>query len=380
MDIKSHIERRKILHMYPDLSGNEKKTVEIIKKMLIPTNPEEIIENLGGNGIAFIYQFKKKGKRILIRAELDALPIQEINQFNYRSTRDNISHKCGHDGHMTILVGLAHNIKTIGRKIAGTLILLFQPAEETAQGAKAVMADPRFNRIKADYYYALHNLPGFPIGSLIIKPDIFCSASKGIIITLKGKTSHAAHPENSNSPVLAVSKLIEELIAIPSYYIPFSESALITIIHINIGKRAFGTTPGDGQVMATLRSHRSEDLNTMSNKVGELVDQLSKYYKLSYNIEWVEAFPPTINDAESVEMIKKNADDLKINIISPKSPFPWSEDFGFFLNGKNGAFFGLGAGENHPQLHNPDYDFPDQIIQTGINLFSAIITSHLGES
>ncbi len=177
LNIDELIKLRKDLHCNPELSGKEKNTSAKIKNFISQFNPDEVISNIGGNGIAFIFKGKEEGKTILFRSELDALPISEQNDFEYKSSVENVSHKCGHDGHMTILSGLASLLKN-KKPDRGKVVLLFQPAEETGEGAAKVLEDKKFEQINPDYVFALHNLPGYPAGSVVIKNGNFCFCFK----------------------------------------------------------------------------------------------------------------------------------------------------------------------------------------------------------
>jgi amidohydrolase len=367
------IEIRKKLHKNPELSGKEKNTSEHIVEILKKLSPDEIITEIGGFGIVAVFDSKKSGTTIMFRAELDAIAIAESNNFSYKSKNNGISHKCGHDGHMTILIGLAEKIKQEISNLKGKIILLFQPAEETAEGAKLVLEDPKFRSLKPDYIFALHNLPGFEKGSIILRKGIFASSSKGMIVKLKGESAHAAQPETGNNPVLAMIDIIEGLIAIPQKLTSINNSALITIIHAKLGERAFGTSPGNAQVMATFRSHKDEIMKIMTTEAISLVKEKAIISNLDYEIEWVEYFPAIVNNDESVDIIEVAAKNLGKKIIYEKYPFAWTEDFSYFTQKFKGALFGLGSGNDIPQLHNSNYDFPDDIIKNGINIFFEII-------
>lgn len=369
------IELRKELHKYPELSGKESQTAKRIVEFAKRFNPDEIISKVGGEGVLVIFEGKQKGKTILIRCDLDALPIDEENEFEHKSVYDNVSHKCGHDGHMSIVSGLIP-ILSENKIKKGKVGLLYQPAEETGQGASLVLSDEKFTKQKPDYAFALHNLPGFEKNEIIIKKDVFASASKGLIIKLKGKTSHAGEPERGITPSLAVAELIQELTALPQNK-TIQDFSLVTIIHSRIGERAFGTTPGYAELMATLRSYKDEDMNTLTNLSEELINRIAADHKLKYEIEWVEEFPSTKNDNDCVEVIVQCAEENNLGVNEIDKPFRWSEDFGHFTHNFKGALFGLGSGINQPQLHNPDYDFPDEIILTGTKMFYSIIKKFL---
>ena len=297
------VKLRKELHRNPELSGKEKNTSEKIKNFISRFNPDEIITELGGHGLAFIFKGKEKGKTILFRSELDALPISEQNDFEYKSSIENVSHKCGHDGHMTILSGFASLLNN-NKPDKGKVVLLFQPAEETGKGAEAVLEDKKFEQIKPDYVFALHNLPGYPAGSVVIKDGTFASASKGMIIKLHGKTSHASEPENGITPTPAVASIIQKLPLVPNEIIKSNHFSLITIIHARIGEVAFGTTPGYAEIMVTLRSYDDEDMKYITEECKKIVKEESEKYGLKYTIDWTEEFPSTINNNDCIALLK----------------------------------------------------------------------------
>ena len=372
MNIKKLIEFRKELHQYPELSNREEGTAQKIIEKLEEYKPAKIIEGIGGYGVAAIYDSGRPGKNILFRAELDALPINESNKFSHKSKKDGIAHKCGHDGHMTILIGLAQILQKQIKNLKGKIILLFQPAEETAEGALRILAEKKFRNLKSDFIFALHNLPGFPLNSVILRKGVFASASKGLIIDLKGETSHAGFPENGYNPDLALSFIISGLLAIPQKFTNFNSANLITIIKAELGERAFGTSAGKARIMATLRSHSKADMQILTRQSEKLVESIANLYNLKHKLEWVEEFAPIINHAECVDLIKMISKKLKLKIVEPQKPFPWSEDFSFYTKEFPCTFFGLGSGEKYSQLHNSNYDFPDDIIETGIKLFLEI--------
>ena len=229
---------RKELHKIAELSGDEIKTSQKIKHYLEEFNPDKIIENIGGYGIAAVFGSSNKTK-IMLRAELDALPIQEVYEFNYKSIHPNVSHKCGHDGHMSILLACADYFSS--QKVDKQIILLFQPSEENGKGAKRASADPKFEEIKPDFILSFHNLPGYQKNLILLKENTFAAASVGMIIKLQGVSTHAAHPENGISPVIAVTKILQQILKLNDSN-EFEDFALATPIHTNIGERAFGTS------------------------------------------------------------------------------------------------------------------------------------------
>jgi amidohydrolase len=373
MQIDDFIKIRKHLHQNPEISGNEQNTSKYILSVLKDFKADKIIENIGGYGIAALFYGTNPKLTIGFRAELDALPIKEINLFEYKSVNSNVSHKCGHDGHMANLLRFAYIISQKRENIKNNILIIFQPAEETAQGAKAMLDDKRFASIKPDYIFGLHNLPGYPLGSIIFREKEFASASVGLKIELEGKTSHAGHPENGNSPVLAMTSIINGLLAIPSLNTGLSDAANITIIHSRLGEIAFGTSPGEAVVMATLRAANNDLMSILKNKSLELANGTAGVYNLKMKYEWVEDFAATINNQEAANIIKNSANKLQYKLIRKDRPFPWSEDFGYFSKLSKTGFFGIGSGEEHPQLHNPDYDYPDELIFIASEIFYQIV-------
>lgn len=365
------IELRHELHQYPEVSGQEAQTAKRILRWLGSCSPTDIITGLGGHGIAVIFDSGQKGTSVLLRCELDALPIYEVGQPRWRSQSDGVGHLCGHDGHMSIMAGLARKFSENGPK-SGRIILLFQPAEEDGAGARAVIADEKFSDIKPDYAFALHNLPGMPLHHVGIKSGPLNFASEGLRIELSGKTSHASHPEDGISPAKAIATLIEKLPYLPQSLGKDENSALVTVVHANLGVDAFGVAPGNGMVMATLRSIDNELQSSLMAHAEQLAHQEAERYGLQIKLSNGEKFSACANDAQAADIIQRSAKKTGCPITHLVKPYRWSEDFGLFGSVSKSALFVLGSGEHCPQLHNPDYDFPDELIPTGMELFENI--------
>lgn len=364
------IDLRRELHKYPEISNKEFKTTERIIRFINKYNPDETIR-LGGTGVLFVFKGKEKGKTVLFRAELDALPIKEISEIEHKSVNENISHVCGHDGHMAVLAGLSQKISN-DRPAKGSVILLFQPAEEVEQGARDVLENPKFKNIHPDCIYALHNVPGFSKHKIVLKKGSFASASKGMTIKLIGKSSHAAEPENGISPAGAISQIISNLHDLREDKTLFTDFILLTIIHIQLGEISFGTSPGYAEMRITLRAFENEDMNLLTSYCEKIIREISHSEKLRCEFSYSEEFPATVNSDQYVEVVEKSAKQLGLETQYVKTPFKWSEDFGYFTEKYDACYFGLGSGIHQPQLHNPDFDFPDDIIETGINIFYTI--------
>jgi len=360
---------RRTLHQYPELSGEEKETAARVLEFFEETQADQVLKNLGGNGLAFVFEGQEKGPVSLYRCELDGLPIREHNTIKYKSKIPGKAHLCGHDGHMAIIAGLGLYLKD-NRPKKGRVILLFQPAEETGQGAALVVKDKNFQKLIPDFAFALHNLPGYQKNQIIIKKGAFAAASTGMIIKIKGKNSHASHPEDGNSPAEAMSKMIVALQKLPEAMKKFT---LITVIHAKLGEEAFGTTPGDATVMATVRAYENETRELLLHYSEKLCERIAKDYGLEVSFEYVEAFAATHNDEAAWEYGNQAAKNLDLKVKHIRIPFRWSEDFGHFSIHTKTLLFGLGAGKSQPQLHENNYDFPDEIIPTGVGMFQQII-------
>jgi amidohydrolase len=363
---------RHSLHTHAALADDEAATAAIVRDFLRPFAPDELVESLGGHGLAAVFRGSRPGPAVLVRAELDALPVPETLALPYASRTAGVAHKCGHDGHMAMVAGLAPLIAA-DRSRPNTVILLFQPAEETGAGAQRVLKDPRLAALHPDWVFALHNLPGYPLGRVVTRSGAFASASRGLIVELSGATSHAAEPHRGRSPALAVANLIEGLSALPQFTTGLEDAAQVTVIHALVGTPAFGTSPGDGRVCATLRSHSMSVIEGLSARATELAHRIGATWELEVRVSWTESFPATENDPGAVAVVREAAKVVGLEAETREEPFAWSEDFGHFTAAHRGALVGLGAGEEHPPLHHPRYDFPDSLLSPGRDLLATII-------
>jgi amidohydrolase len=362
---------RRALHSAPEISHHETGTARKIAEFIRNFSPDEMLLDLGGTGVAAIYRGAASGPTVLIRSELDALPIDEINDFAHRSICAHVSHKCGHDGHMSMVAGLAPLLMRRPPQ-SGRVVLLFQPAEETGEGAAAVLRDPRFAAIAPDYCFALHNLPGQPLHQIVLREGTFTMASAGMEAVIEGRTSHASEPEKGVSPASALDVLLRELPRLPQAP-GFAGFTLVTLTHMKLGERSFGISPGKAEVLATLRAEKDADLRLLSERAASLIARSAGAGGLQSHIRWSDQFAATVNHAEAVRQISHAAQFLGLQTHTMAEPIRWSEDFGLFTQNCAGAMLGLGAGVDQSALHSPDYDFPDALLPTGISLFRRII-------
>ena len=371
------IELRHILHAHPELSGNEKLTNRILNEWVKQTRPDLLIEKIGGYGLAAVYRGTKNGRRVLIRGDIDALHIPEPNDLDYRSQNPGVSHKCGHDGHATILCGLAQWLGE-QRPDQGEVVLLFQPAEETGQGAKAILEDPQFEQIKPDVAYGLHNLPGFEKGQIMVREGCFAAASFGLKLCFDGRTAHASQPETGHSPSELVAQLIHFLEKKREQLKAVKPLTTFVITHAILGEETFGVAPGHAEIWLTLRSFNDRNLELMSNEIIEFCRAKAKDYLFDFSFSEHETFAATNSDDRCVHLIEQAAQNLELKVGHLDEPFRWSEDFGRFGSVCPIGFFGLGSGLEQPALHNPEFDFPDDILETGMCMFWEIIRQELG--
>ena len=374
--MKDIIELRHLLHANAELSEQEIETNHILNEWISKTNPDLQIERIGGYGLAALYKGKEPGKRILVRGDIDALHIPEPNNMSYRSQHEGVSHKCGHDGHAAILCGLA-SLLTDCRPEKGEVVLLFQPAEETGQGAKAILRDPQFEQIIPDTAYGLHNLPGFEAGQILVRKGCFAAASFGLKLVFEGKTAHASQPETGKNPSELLAVLIHQLEKKREMLKEVKPLTTFVITHAVLGEETFGVAPGHAEIWLTLRSFDDKHLELLADQVISLCQAKAKDYLFDFSFTMHEAFAATNSSDANVTVIENAAKRLGLSLGHLTEPFRWSEDFGRFGAVCPVGFFGLGSGYAQPALHNPEYDFPDAILETGINMFAEIINEEL---
>ncbi|MBM7035395.1 amidohydrolase [Vibrio ulleungensis] len=360
---------RKQLHKHPELSGHEINTALTIAQQLrhFGLNPQE---GIGGHGVICTVSGEQDGETTLLRADFDALPIQEKATHSHVSVNHGIMHACGHDGHTASLLAVAEKLAVTPPK-RGKVILLFQPAEETGVGASAMLNSAELKQLKIDNVFAYHNLPGQPLHEVVIKNNTFACASTGVSIELEGKTSHAAYPENGLNPAKAMIEILQFLEGLPSQYT--ENFALVTIVSAQLGEEAFGVSAGRARILATLRSDCNSTFHAMQSTIRLKLEEVGKGSGLGVEYSWHEPFNAAVNSSVHVDIVRTQAKQLGLKVNELREPMRWSEDFSEFLIHYPGALFCIGSGESHPELHNPDYDFPDEIIETASTLFMSIV-------
>jgi len=376
-DIAELTALRHDLHRHPEISGEEGETARRIAKALEAAPPDTLLTGLGGHGVAAVYAGAESGPTVLFRCELDALPIEELGDLPHRSTRPGKGHLCGHDGHMTVMMGLARLLSR-HRPARGRVVLLFQPAEETGAGAAAVLADPKFETVSPNYAFSLHNMPGLPLGHVGLIPGPVNCASRGMAVTLTGKSAHASEPENGTSPMTALSSLMPQLTALTHGTPQDADFTLATVTHAQMGAPAFGIAPGEATLYVTLRTLTDDRMAALCEAAETLVEEMAEAHGLTNTITYHDIFAHCENHPESTQILRNALDTVNTADDNSGLPMRASEDFGRFGQHAKSAMLFLGAGTNHAALHNPDYDFPDDLIPIGAQIFHRVARDLLG--
>lgn len=404
LHLEKAINLRHTLHQHPELSMREKETMKILQTFLRENTSLEIHIRDG-----WFYALKKglascpstgsnaglnRTEPIAFRADMDALPIPESIRLPYESQNEGVSHKCGHDGHCAVLCGLA--LELDGRNTDRDVYLIFQPGEEIGAGAKRCAELIREKGITE--IYAMHNLGGYPEGSLVYRRGLTQPASEGLRICLTGKTSHASAPEKGNNPAGAVASIVQYAlraadpaedrvhgISEPSSQTPEhdlmtrfksgtldSPMRLCTITGIRLGDGDFGISPGEGEVCLTLRAEVEEEMLAMEQLIISFASQVSAGAGLQMTYSNHDYFPETRNHDDCLDRVLYAAQENKVPAISMRELWRASEDFGHYLKICPGAMFYIGNGEDYPPLHTAEYDFNDRIIETSVNMFMRI--------
>lgn len=377
-DLVALTEFRRALHRRPELSGHEAETARSILAALTPWSPDGLLTGLGGHGVAAVYDSGQPGPTVMIRSELDALPILELGDIPHASEIPGKGHLCGHDGHSTILLGLAR-VLARRRPATGRVVLLFQPAEEDGSGAAAVLADPRFAAIAPDWALSLHNMPGVARGRAWLAEGPANCASLGLKIALKGATAHASLPETGRAPTVALARLIDGLRAIGPGGAMGPGFRLATITHLQMGEPAFGIAPGAAELWVTLRGLTDADLDTLLDQARTLARSEADKAGLAVAVSLHDHFHACANHPQATAVLARALDTIGMAHDPGDLPMRASEDFGRFgAAGSRSAMVFLGAGTDHPALHTQTYDFPDDLIAPGVQLFHHAIAELLG--
>ena len=371
------------LHQYPELSFKEKITSDYIASVL-QSHDIEIHRGLAVTGIIATVHGQRDGNVIGLRADMDALPIQELNDFSYKSVHDGKMHACGHDGHSTMLLGAAIYLKE-NNDFSGTVHFIFQPAEEGGGGGRVMLEEGIFDKFPCQAVYGMHNFPGIAEGQFAVHETAVMAANETLKINIKGKGGHAAMPDKCIDPVVVGAQIISALQSVVARNVAPLNSAVVSITMVNAGTVS-NVVPDDMQLTGSLRYFSKEVGDEVKEKIKNIVEGVSQSMGASATFESVPNYPATINTPKHAEVCA-NAAAMVVgenNVLRNEQPTMGSEDFAFLLNASEGAYIWIGNGlvpEDSPKggclLHNTQYDFNDEILPIGASYWVQLVQNIL---
>ena len=368
--IKKLTEIRHEFHQYPELGFQETKTKTKIAKFL-RAKGLEVIE---GVGVIGVLKSGSGSKTIGLRADMDALPIQETSKHAYSSKHPGVMHACGHDGHTTMLLGAAEELAN-SLDFDGTVIFIFQPNEENGLGAKAMLNEGILSSFPISEIFALHNLPGTETGRIITRKGLICSSESLFEISLKGQGGHASMPHVGRDTISVGSEIIQSLQNIISKKLaPGSGSVLSVTEFTSDGAR--NVLPGNSLIKGDVRSRNKEDRLEIKRLMIRIVEGISDAHEITGEVSFETEFVETINSSDQTETVIAVAEELGLSLDGNCEPMSFSEDFAHFSNVVPGCFFLLGNGQTgcvSSPLHSSSYDFNDELLPIGVKIWSRIV-------
>lgn len=363
------------LHRHPELAYQEHRTSEFVAKKLAE-HGYAVTRGLGGTGVVGTLQRGTASHSIALRADMDALPIQEQTGLPHASTVPGVMHACGHDGHTSMLLGAAR-LAASRKDLNGTLHVIFQPAEEVEGGALRMIEDGLFDRISPDRIFGLHNWPYSAPGTVAAPDGPMMSAFGTFDIKVEGKGAHGAMPHQSADPVLAAGQIVSALQVIAARNISPLDSIVISVTRIQ-GGDAYNVIPEIVNMGGTTRWFSAEAADLIERRLVEVAQSVAAGFECRAEVKHLRRYPATINDADAAAFVRASASEAGFEVISPQ-PSMGAEDFAFFLEKKPGSYIWLGSareGEN-PVLHSPRFDFNDNVLGDGIRLWNNLISNTL---
>lgn len=367
---------RRDIHAHPEIGFEEHRTSGIVAEKLQQWGIE-VHRGLGGTGVVGLLKGKGNGaKRIGLRADMDALPMEEKTNLKWRSTIPNRFHGCGHDGHTTILLGTARYLAET-RNFDGTVAFIFQPAEEGLGGARAMLKDGLFDKFPCDEVYGLHNAPDLDPRQVAIFPGAGMAGADFFDITITGYGSHGAMPERSKDPVVIAMTLGQALQSIVSRNVDPLKSAVLSITQIHAGS-AYNVIPNEAKLAGTVRAFSDEVRNQIRDRMRTIAGGIAAAFQVEINVEIRDIFSVLINHEEPAAAVADVAREIvgNENVLTASRPKMGSEDFADMLLAVPGAYFWLGH-EGSVPVHNPGFVLDDAILPVGASLFSRIIETRL---
>ena len=380
-----HAELREIrrdLHAHPELGFEENRTSEIVAAKLAGWGIE-VHRGLARTGVIGVLHGRNGpgGRAVGLRADMDCLPIQETGTVPYRSRHDGRMHACGHDGHTTMLLGAARYLAAT-RRFDGTAYLIFQPAEEGGGGGRRMVEEGLFERFPADQVYALHNWPALPPGKIAVRAGPMMAATDEIRITVRGKGGHAAMPHLGTDPMLLSAYIITALQSVASRNIDPLDALVISLCSMQTSQvGAFNITPDFVTLIGTVRSFRPETRDLAETRIKQIVAGIAGSLGGSAEVEYQRGYPPTVNTAREAEFAARVGETIvgRETVVRDAVPTMGGEDFSYMLQARPGAYIwlGQGGGPSGCFLHNPGYDFNDDVIPLGAGYLASLVEESL---
>lgn len=370
---------RQNLHAHPETAFEEHRTAEFVVERLTSFGIE-IHRGLAGTGVVgTLHGAKGDGPAIGLRADMDALHIEEKNDFGYKSTVPGKMHACGHDGHMTMLLGAAKYLSET-RNFAGTVQFIFQPAEENEAGGRAMVEDGLFDKFPVDSVYGMHNMPGIEIGAMAVRPGPFMAACDLIEIHVTGHGTHAAAPHLGTDAIVTAARIVTDLQTVASRTVDAMESIVLSITQIH-GGDTWNVIPEDVVLRGTVRAFKPEIQDLAEARIKKIVAAAADAMEVKATVDYERRYPPTINNADEAAFTAGVMKDLvgEDKVLLNRPPKMASEDFSFMLNERPGAYvwIGNGPGELGCLLHNPKYDFNDDVLPLGASYWAKLVETRL---
>ena len=361
---------RRAIHAHPELGYAEHRTAALIADTLRAAGIE-VHEGIGGTGVVGVIRAGAGPRTLGLRADMDALPIDEQTNLPYASTMPGCFHVCGHDGHVAMLLGAAQALAR-DPGFTGTLNLIFQPAEEGLGGARAMIEDGLFERFSCDRVYALHNWPGLPAGVISTRPGAIMGAADKFAIALRGRGGHAALPQDTPDAILAAASLVQQLNTIVARDVAPGAAAVLSVTQI-AGGDAHNVIPAEVRVGGTVRTFDPVVQDRIEQRMRQILRGIEASFEVTATLDYDRYYPATINDAAAAADALEVAASVATAELAPE-PAATSEDFSFMLQRRLGAYIWLGQAdpEKAAPLHNPHYDFNDRMMETGIRLHMAL--------
>jgi amidohydrolase len=367
---------RRHFHAHPELSLEEYETAAFIARELGPCGFDGIRTGVGKTGVLATLKGATPGPVTLLRADMDALPIEELNDAAYRSLRDGVMHACGHDGHMAILLAAARDLARRRHEIRGTLVFCFQPGEEGSAGNKLMIEDGALEDPYVDRTFALHLFSGLEAGKVGIRDGAFFAASDRFDIELIGKGGHGAMPQSAIDPVVAAAQLVVMLQTIVSREVAPKDPVVVTVGSLHAGT-TFNVIPDRAQLLGTVRAFDPLVRQSLPARLERIVEGVCDALRLDYEFEYQWGYPPTVNDPATNDVVRAVACNVvgAQNVVDPHDVILWAEDMAFMQEQRPGAYFVVGArGETRgiePQ-HSPRYDIDESALDVGYKMMVGI--------